>query len=115
MEERMSTHVGKNYFEDGGDTLVIGGKLQVEEGAEVSGLPSGGGEYTLPAATETTLGGVKVGAGLSITEEGVLSADGITPAQTQEECTATELTDVVTAFNSLLAKLKAAGLMASGE
>lgn len=111
----MSTHVGKNYFDDGGDTLVIGGKLQVEEGAVVSGLPTGGGEYTLPAATADTLGGVKIGTGLSITEEGVLSADGITPAQTQEDCTATEVADVVTAFNSLLAKLKAAGLMASGE
>ena len=33
-----------------------------------------GGEYTLPAATDTTLGGVKVGARLSIAD-GVLSAD----------------------------------------
>lgn len=32
--------------------------------------------YTLPAATAETLGGVKVGANLSITEEGVLSASG---------------------------------------
>ena len=111
----MDTHVGKNYFDDGGDTLVIGGKLQVEEGAEVSGLPSGGGTYMLPAATTSTLGGVKVGAGLSVTEEGVLSADGITPADEQEDLTATELADVVTAFNSLLAKLKEAGLMASAE
>jgi hypothetical protein len=30
-DERMSTHVGKNYFDDGGDTLVIGGKLQVPD------------------------------------------------------------------------------------
>lgn len=29
---------GKNYSTDGGDTLVIGGKLKVEEGAEVEGL-----------------------------------------------------------------------------
>ena len=34
----MSTHVPKNYFDDGGDTLVIGGKLVMEEGAETSGI-----------------------------------------------------------------------------
>ena len=32
-------------------------------------------DYTLPKATETTLGGVKVGDGLSITTDGTLSAD----------------------------------------
>ena len=32
-------------------------------------------EYTLPKATETTLGGVKVGDGLSITTDGTLSAN----------------------------------------
>lgn len=31
--------------------------------------------YTLPAATTTTLGGVKVGSGLSVTTDGTLSAD----------------------------------------
>ena len=34
----MSTHVPKNYFTDGGDTLVIGGKLVMEEGAETTGI-----------------------------------------------------------------------------
>ena len=33
-------------------------------------------EYNLPIASQTTLGGIKVGAGLSITAEGVLSATG---------------------------------------
>ena len=32
--------------------------------------------YTLPVASSTTLGGIKVGAGLSVTENGVLSATG---------------------------------------
>ena len=36
----------------------------------------GGSSYTLPAASAETLGGVKVGAGLSVTAEGVLSASG---------------------------------------
>ena len=36
----------------------------------------GGGEYVLPVATDSNLGGVKVGSGLSITSDGVLSSEG---------------------------------------
>lgn len=108
----MSDHIGKNYRTDGGDTLVIGGKLQIEEGAEVTGLPSGEEEeYTLPAATASKLGGVKIGSGLTVEDDGTLSANGITPAANQAASEATELADLVTAFNSLLSKLKTAGLM----
>lgn len=39
------------------------------------GTASGGGSYILQAATATTLGGVKVGDGLSVTEDGTLSVD----------------------------------------
>ncbi len=35
-----------------------------------------GGSYVLPAATASTLGGIKVGSGLSITQDGTLSATG---------------------------------------
>lgn len=35
-----------------------------------------GGSYTLPAATTTTLGGIKVGSNLTITDDGTLSATG---------------------------------------
>ena len=37
------TIVTKNYFTDEGDTLVIGGKLIIEEGAEVEGLDCSSG------------------------------------------------------------------------
>lgn len=36
----------------------------------------GGGSYTLPPATTSTLGGVKVGSGLSVESDGTLSATG---------------------------------------
>ena len=36
----------------------------------------GGGSYTLPKATETTLGGVKIGDGISIDTDGKISASG---------------------------------------
>ena len=110
MNDRMT----KNYATDGGDTWVIGGKLVVKEDAEVEGLEGGGGSsYTLPAASASTLGGVKVGSGLSITD-GVLSADGVTPAAAQAALESTaELADVITAFNGLLAALKTAGIVAN--
>ena len=37
----------KNYFEQGGDRLVIGGEIAFEEGAGVSGFPSESSFYVL--------------------------------------------------------------------
>lgn len=62
----------KNYMEQGGEKLVIGGTLEILEGASVTGLPI---------------------------------------AENQADSTATDVTGVVTDFNALLVKLKAAGLM----
>ena len=83
----------------------------VEEGADVSGIGSGTA-YTLPTASADTLGGIKVGSGLSI-NDGVLSAEGITPAAAQAALESNaELADVITAYNGLLAALKTAGFVA---
>lgn len=83
----------KNYSTDGGDTWVVGGKLEIQEGAEVTGLNTGGEggtPYVLPEATGNTLGGIKVGNGLEI-EDGVLSVQGgqvpgsyVLPAATED-------------------------------
>lgn len=43
---------------------------------ETDTFSGGGGSYTLPTASATTLGGVKVGSGLAIDADGVLSASG---------------------------------------
>ena len=110
------THNTKNFMAHGGNELVIGGKLTILPGAVVEGLDGGGGGggngYTLPAATTSTLGGIKVGSGLSITAEGVLSADGITPAAAQADSEATTIARLKTDFNALLAALRTAGLLA---
>lgn len=53
----MSTHVPKNYFDDGGDTLVIGGKLIMEEGAETSGI--GGRVENQSASTASQVSALK--------------------------------------------------------
>ena len=68
----------KNYMAQGGDRLVIGGTLEIREGASVTGLPS-----------------------------------QFTPAENQSDSTATTIAGLVVDFNALLAKLKAAGLMAA--
>ena len=52
---------GKNYAEQGGDKWVIGGTLEINEGATVTGLPEGEA-YSLPLASASVLGGVKAAA-----------------------------------------------------
>ena len=54
------------YYKVKGDILVAVGSVV---------LP--GKKYTLPAATTTTLGGVKVGSGLKVAADGKLSADAL--------------------------------------
>ena len=112
----MSEYNAKNYTEQGGEVTHIGGTLEFGEDAEVKNFPGGGGEsYTLPPATASTLGGIKVGSGLSVANDGTLSADGITPAANQADSVATAVEDLKDDFNGLLAKLIAAGLMADSE
>lgn len=65
----------KNYQENG-DTLVIGGTLELAEGTTISGLPA---------------------------------------AENQADSTATTIADLKADFNSLLSKLRSAGLMQSSS
>ena len=51
------------------------GKAEVYSKTEADG--KFGAPYTLPAATETRLGGVKVGGGLSVTKDGTLSVTSV--------------------------------------
>ena len=66
----------KNYTEQGGDKTVIGGTLEIKQGASVTGLPV---------------------------------------AENQSDSTAIDVAGLVTDFNALLTKLKAAGLMVADE
>lgn len=43
---------------------------------ECGGQGGGGGSYVLPTASETTLGGVKIGSGITIDANGAISAEG---------------------------------------
>lgn len=120
----------KNYTEQGGEKTVIGGTLEIKEGASVTGLSAD----PLLVATEETLGGVKAAAAdegdtveIKIGEDGKLyaptyptdateSVSGLVKAAAnQADSIAEDTATLVTDFNALLAKLKAAGLMADQE
>ncbi len=77
----------KNYMAQGGDRLVIGGTLEIKEGASVTGLP-------VAAAG---------------------SAGVVVMSTNQVASVATDVAALVTDFNTLLQKLKAAGIMAADE
>jgi hypothetical protein len=113
----------KNYTEQGGEKTVIGGTLEIKEGASVTGLSAD----PLLVATEETLGGVKAAAAdegdtveIKIGEDGKLyaptyptdateSVSGLVKmAANQADSIAEDTATLVTDFNALLAKLKAA-------
>jgi hypothetical protein len=113
----------KNYTEQGGEKTVIGGTLEIKEGASVTGLTS-----TAAPASATALGGVKAAAKeetdtvpVKIGEDGILyvPAYPVVPevpvAANQADSTATDVTGLVADFNALLTKLKAVGLMVPDE
>ena len=66
--------------------------------------------YTEQGGDKTVIGGT-----LEVTAEGNIIFDGaeFKPAETQVDSTATTIADLKTDFNAMLAKLKAAGLMAT--
>lgn len=100
----------KNYTEQGGETTRFGGKVVFEEGCEVEGLSAN----PLQPATAGALGGVKIGTGLTVTAEGLLSVSApLTPAANQAASTATDVAGLKADLNTLLSALKTAGLMAA--
>jgi hypothetical protein len=113
----------KNYTEQGGEKTVIGGTLEIREGASVTGLTS-----TAAPASATALGGVKAAAKeetdtvpVKIGEDAILYVPTypvvpeVPVAANQADSTATDATGLVADFNALLSKLKAAGLMVPDE
>ena len=97
------------------------GKVSVEEGkglssndytAEEKQKLAGLQNYTLTKASSDTLGGVKVGTGLQVSEDGTLSADSVDWANVQNKPTILTQQDVSNAFST---SLEAAHLATSAE
>ena len=104
----------KNYTEQGGEKTVIGGILEIKEGASVTGLPP---------ASEYSVGGINAASkGAGDTVEVKIGSDNklyvptyptVPVAANQAASTAVDVAALLTDFNALLTKMKAAGLMAA--
>lgn len=92
---RGGKYIGVTPTGSGGNTLKIGKTTTGEPGTQASVVNSGtakdvvldftiprgadgtgGSGYTLPVASASTLGGVKIGSGISVTGDGTISASG---------------------------------------
>ena len=126
-----ATHNTKNFAAHGGEEWVVGGKLTILEGAEVTGLTA-----TAAAASADALGGIKAAEkGVGDTVEAKIGEDaklyvptypedyvlpaaeaaalgGVMLAENQVASEATTIAGLNVEFNALLVKLKAAGIMA---
>lgn len=124
----------KNYAAHGGNEWVVGGKLTILEGATVTGITA-----TAAAASAEALGGVKAAAkGEQDTIEVKIGTDsklyvptypetytlpgatadtlgGVNLAANQADSTASTVAGLKDDLNSLLAKLKASGVMVADE
>lgn len=63
-------------------SVVQAGVMSIAMFNKLRGIAEGANNYTLPAATASTLGGVKVGSDLSVTADGVLSVNAETISNT---------------------------------
>lgn len=81
---------------------------------DLSNKPTIPSAYTLPAATSSKLGGIKVGSGLSVTADGTLSATG-GGGVTYEQATSTTLGLVKIGATGLGTKQYAVQLNSSGQ
>ena len=79
---RKSTTTYKITFSDlvasiktaiGNATTSLAGLFSAEDKTKLDGIEANANDYTLPAATTSTLGGIKVGNNLQVTEDGTLS------------------------------------------
>lgn len=59
-------------------TTIVSGYMSSTDKTKLDGVAASANNYSLPTASNTVLGGVKVGSGLSIDGAGVLSAAGAT-------------------------------------
>lgn len=65
---------------------VQAGVMSIAMFNKLQGIAEGANNYTLPVATTSVLGGIKVGTSLSITDEGVLSVESILNTDIDEIC-----------------------------
>jgi hypothetical protein len=104
----------KNYTEQGGEKTVIGGELEITASGKLTIVEGASVEGVVSAPVVDALDSTSATSALSANQGKVLN-DALTAktAASQEDSTAADVAGLVTDFNALLAKLKAAGLMAA--
>ena len=115
----MAEYNTKNYNEQGGDKTVIGGTLEIKSGASVTGLPAS----SLPTASKSVKGIVKVGTNINVDSAGTISVSFpnagsgvrgmIYQGANVPDCAATSVAGVNATLNHLLSVLRAIGARAS--
>lgn len=78
------------------NNIMPGLSFDDEKGVIVTGGGSGGGgggSYVLPTATANRLGGVKIGDGIDVEEDGTISANVDTSAEKAAEIAESEISD----------------------
>lgn len=75
--ETAATQIGNKVDKVDGKGLSTN-DYTTDEKNKLSGVEVGANNYSLPTATNGVLGGIKVGTGLSVDENGVLSVDKVT-------------------------------------
>ena len=83
-------------------SITAGDNVTIEETTEGVKINSTDTKYTLPVASSTTLGGIKVGDNLSITEDGTLSATG---GSTPENMVTADTTQTITGAKTFTSDL----------
>lgn len=90
--ETAATQIGNKVDKVDGKGLSTN-DYTTDEKNKLSGVEVGANNYSLPTATNGVLGGIKVGTGLSVDENGVLSVDEVTEETVSGEYTDTDRLD----------------------
>lgn len=112
----MSEYNSKNYTEQGGEVIHIHGRLVIEEGGEVEGIPQASGVTPgIIKADAITKGGGAYTVEVKIDPEtGKLYVPEHPVANPVSQSNAATVADLRNSFNCLLTALTEAGFMAVG-
>lgn len=69
------------FVQKDGDKVLSDNNYSNVEKVKLEGIEDGANNYSLPTASDAVLGGVKVGTGLEVDENGVMSATGLTEVE----------------------------------
>jgi hypothetical protein len=68
-----SSHVGATGTAHGAVTTSVNGFMSAADKSKLDGIATGANNYSLPISTASILGGVKIGSGISVDANGVIS------------------------------------------